>query len=192
MPALVIVLRTISVLAFAGPMLLRSMGRHEPSKAPRARQERGGRAPVAANVTAAAMFLASLVTASGRSDAPMAVPLAVSGCLVALAGAVLVLRSRAALGPAWSFRPKADYSAGLVTTGPYRLVRHPIYLGLILVATGQGLAFGSWPALIIVSCGIVPTFVWRARVEEKLLGGVFGDDYAAYRERTKLIVPYLL
>ena len=54
----------------------------------------------------------------------MALPLALSGCFLALGGAVLVLRSRAELGPAWSFVPKADQGTGLVTTGPYRLVRH--------------------------------------------------------------------
>jgi protein-S-isoprenylcysteine O-methyltransferase Ste14 len=107
-------------------------------------------------------------------------------------GSPLVLRSRAELGPAWSFVPKADQGTGLVTTGPYRLVRHPIYLGLALLALGQALAFGSWPALVIVLCGIVPTFAWRARAEEKLLSRTFGEHYAVYRRRTKIIVPYVL
>jgi protein-S-isoprenylcysteine O-methyltransferase Ste14 len=191
MSALVIVLRALSLLAFAGPMLLGSVGRNRGPK-PRAGQERGGRAPVVANFSAFAVFLASLATVRGSSDAPVAVPLALSGCVLALAGAALVLRSRAALGPAWSFVPKADSYAGLVTTGPYRLVRHPIYLGFTLLATGQGLAFGSWPALMIVLFGIVPTFVWRARAEETLLSRAFGERYAAYQRRTTLIIPYLL
>lgn len=122
----------------------------------------------------------------------MALPLALSGCLLALAGVVLVLRSRAELGPAWSLVALADRGTGLVTSGPYRLVRHPIYLGFALLATGQSLAFGSWPAFMIVLFGIVPTFVWRARAEEKLLSRAFGERYAAYQERTKMIIPYLL
>jgi protein-S-isoprenylcysteine O-methyltransferase Ste14 len=88
--------------------------------------------------------------------------------------------------------PNAGESTGLVTTGPYRLVRHPIYLGLALYAVGEALAFGSWPALAIALGGIVPTFAWRARAEETLLGLTFGERYDAYRQRTKLIVPYLL
>jgi protein-S-isoprenylcysteine O-methyltransferase Ste14 len=103
-----------------------------------------------------------------------------------------VLRSRTELGSAWSFVPKADRGTGLITTGPYRLVRHPIYLGFVLLATGQALAFGSWPALIIVLFGIVPTFAWRARAEEKLLSRTFGERYAVYQKRTKMIIPYLL
>ena len=122
----------------------------------------------------------------------MAVPLALSGCLLALAGAVLILRSRTELGPAWSFVSKADQSTGLITTGPYRLVRHPIYLGLALLAMGEALAFGSWPALVIVLSGIVPTFAWRARSEEALLSHTFGDSYALYRKQTKMFIPHIL
>jgi protein-S-isoprenylcysteine O-methyltransferase Ste14 len=122
----------------------------------------------------------------------MALPLALSGCLLALAGTALVLRSRAALGPAWSFVPKADQGTGLVTTGPYRLVRHPIYLGLILLSMGAALAFSSWPAFFIVLSGIIPTFAWRAHSEEQLLSRTFGERYEVYRERTKMIIPHLL
>jgi protein-S-isoprenylcysteine O-methyltransferase Ste14 len=122
----------------------------------------------------------------------VALPLALSGCLLALAGAALVLRSRTELGPAWSFVPKADQDTGPVTTGPYRLVRHPIYLGLTLLAMGQAFAFGSWPALLIVLSGIVPTFVWRARAEETLLSRTFGERYDVYRRRTRMIIPHLL
>jgi protein-S-isoprenylcysteine O-methyltransferase Ste14 len=133
-----------------------------------------------------------LIVFSGSSEALMALPLALSGCLLALAGAALVFRSRTELGPAWSLVPRADQGIGLVTTGPYRIVRHPIYLGLILLAMGQALAFGSSPALIIALFGIVPTFAWRARAEENLLSRTFGERYTVYQQQTKMIVPYVL
>ncbi len=145
-----------------------------------------------ANLSAFGLFFPSLLIFSGSSEASMALPLALSGCLLALAGAALVLRCRAELGPAWSFVPKADQGTGLVTTGPYRFVRHPIYLGLALLVMGEALAFGSWPALMIVLSGIVPTFSWRARAEEKLLSRTFGESHALYRKQTKMIIPYLL
>jgi protein-S-isoprenylcysteine O-methyltransferase Ste14 len=191
MSTLVIVLRTVSLLAFAGPMLLGVSGRHGEPKT-RASQEGAGRAPVVANVSAFGLFLTLLLTFSGSSEACMALPLALSGCLLALAGAALVLRSRTELGPAWSLVPRAEQGTGLVTTGPYRFVRHPIYLGLALLAVGQALAFGSWPALIIVLFGIIPTFAWRARAEEQILSRTFGERYAVYRQRTKMIIPHLL
>ena len=96
------------------------------------------------------------------------------------------------LGPAWSFVPIADEARGLVTTGPYHLVRHPIYLGLSMLAMGEALAFASWPAFLVLLAGIVPTFVWRAAAEEKLLTGTLGDRYALYRKQTKMMIPRLL
>src|SRR5918999_4907285 len=191
MSTLVMVLRAVSLLAFAGPMLLGVSGRRGAPQTP-APQSGAPRAPVVANLASFGLFFPSLLILSGSSEASMALPLALSGCLLAVAGAALVLRSRIELGPAWSFVPKADQGTGLVTTGPYRLVRHPIYLGFALLAMGEALAFGSWPALMIVLSGIVPTFAWRARAEEKLLSRTFGERYGVYRQRTKMIIPYLL
>jgi protein-S-isoprenylcysteine O-methyltransferase Ste14 len=190
MPTAVGVLRAVSLLAFAGPMLLMAGGRRGKPWT-RANQEHSRRAPVVANLSAFGVFFASLLLFSNSTEASLALQLALSGCLLALAGTALVLRSRSELGAAWSFLPKVDQTAGLVTTGPYRLVRHPIYLGLALLATGQALAFGSWPALLMVPFGIVPTFAWRARAEEKLLSRTFGERYAVYRQRTRMIIPYL-
>ena len=150
------------------------------------------RAPFVANVAAFALFICSLVIFPGGSHGFVALMLALAGCVVALAGVVLVLWSRAELGAAWSFLPKADADTGLVTTGPYSRVRHPIYLGLTLLAAGAGLALGTWPTFVIVSCGIVPTFAWRAHREEVRLSRTFGERFAVYRQRTRMIIPYLL
>jgi protein-S-isoprenylcysteine O-methyltransferase Ste14 len=191
MSILVIVLRTVSLLAFAGPMLLGFSGRRGEPRT-RARQGGADRVPVVANFAAFGLFFPSLMIFSASTESSMALLLASSGSLLAVAGAALVLRARAELGSAWSFVPKADRETGLVTTGPYHLVRHPIYLGLILLAVGEALAFGSWPAFFIVLSGMVPTFAWRACAEEKLLSRTFGERYEVYRQRTKMIIPNLL
>jgi protein-S-isoprenylcysteine O-methyltransferase Ste14 len=190
MSALVVVLRIVPLLAFAGSMLLSVSGHRGGAKA-RARQSGSDRVALAANFAAFGLYVPSLLVFSGSSAGSAALLLASSGALLGLAGAAVVVRSRAELGPAWSFVPKADPGTGLVTTGPYRLVRHPIYFGLFLFAMGEALAFGSWPAVMIVLSGIAPTFAWRARAEEKLLSRTFGDRYPAYRQRTRMIIPYL-
>jgi protein-S-isoprenylcysteine O-methyltransferase Ste14 len=191
MSTLVIVLRIVSLLLLGGPMLLTATGR---CGRPNTRQHQRGsdRAPLVANLAAVGLYLPLLLVFSGSPAGSTALLLALWGSLLAVAGAALVLRSRAELGSAWSLAPKADQGTGLVTTGPYRLVRHPIYLAFALLATGQALAFGSWPALVTVLAGIVPTFAWRARAEEKLLSRTFGERYAVYRQRTKMIIPYVL
>jgi protein-S-isoprenylcysteine O-methyltransferase Ste14 len=191
MSILVTILRAASLLAFAGPILL-TVGGRDRKRSRGAARRRGDRTPVVANFAAFGLFFAFLAAFAGNAEGPAALVLALCGCLLAVAGAALVLRSRAELGAAWSFVPTADQGTGLVTTGPYRLVRHPIYLGLALLAMGEALAFGSWPALMIVLSAIVPTFAWRARAEEKLLSRTFGERYAVYRQRSKMIIPYLL
>ena len=150
------------------------------------------RAPLAANLAAFVLFCCALLIFPGSLHGFMAVSLALLGCLLGLGGVALVLRSRAALGIAWSLLPKADEGTGLVTTGPYSRVRHPIYLGLTLLAAGIAFAFASWPALLVVACGIVPSFAWRAHTEEAQLSRTFGERFAVYRERTRMIIPYLL
>ncbi len=190
-PALVRVLRTVSLLAFVGPMLLGAGGRHRESGTGAPRYGRG-RAAVVANLAAFGLFVLSLMIRPGPAGDVTALWLAGSGSIVAVAGAALVLKARSELGSAWSLVPGAGRETGLVTTGPYRLVRHPIYLGLGLLAMGQALAFRSWPAFLIVLFGVVPTFAWRVRGEEALLSRAFGERYALYRKHTRMIIPYLL
>ena len=187
MSTLVIVLR-ISPCSPLRTQLLAVTGVAEDPR--RERQRGSDRAPLVANLAASAV-LPSLLVFPAVPPVPRRCCWPRSGSLLAVAGVALVLRSRAELGPAWSFVPKADRGTGLVTTGPYRLVRHPIYLGLALLVMGEALAFGSWPALMIVLFGIVPTFAWRARTEETLLSRTFGERYAVYRQRTTMFVPYL-
>ncbi len=172
--------------------MLLGVGGHGRQPNTRAGQRRGDHGPVLANLAAFGLFFPSLLTFAGGLEGYAALLLAVTGCLLAVAGAAVVLRSRAELGSAWSFVPMADEGTGLVTTGPYRLVRHPIYLGLSMLAMGEALAFNSWPAFVILLSGIVPTFVWRACAEEKLLTRTFGERYAHYRKQTKIMIPYLL
>lgn len=191
MSTVTIVLRVVSLLALAAPMLLRAHGRQR-QPGTRARERAGSRAPVIANFSAIASFFPALLMSSASAAASVAVPLALVGCLLALAGAAVVFRSRTELGSAWSLVPTANPDQGLVTTGPYRLVRHPIYLGLVLIAAGEAVAFGSVPALAIALSAILLTFVWRARAEEALLKRTFGEPYEAYRRRTTMIIPRLI
>ena len=149
------------------------------------------RVPLVANVVSWGVFVVLLVVRSGQAEGAMALLLAAAGTVVAAGGLAVILWSRANLGEAWSFIPAAAEESGLAVAGPYRLVRHPIYLGLSLVALGLATAFGSGPAVLVAFVAVIPTLVWRARAEEALLMTVFGDRYRRYRMRTRMIVPYV-
>jgi protein-S-isoprenylcysteine O-methyltransferase Ste14 len=188
---LVTALRVASLVGLAAPLLLAVAGRPR-RRNTRPAQGRGDRAPLLANLTAFGLFFPCLLIFPGAQEGYAALLLAATGCLLAVAGAAVVLRARAELGSAWSLVPTADKGTGLVTTGPYRRVRHPIYLGFSMLAMGQALAFASWPAIAVLLAGIVPTFVWRASAEEKVLIATFGERYTRYRKQTKMIIPRLL
>ena len=77
----------------------------------------------------------------------------------------------------------------LVTTGPYRFIRHPIYSGIILGAIGTALATTLF-GLIAVAV-IAGFFVFSASREERFLGAEFPDTYPSYKARTKMLVPFV-
>ena len=75
----------------------------------------------------------------------------------------------------------------LVTSGPYHLVRHPIYSGILVAGAGTSVAL-SWMWLVaVVLAGIY--FIYSATVEERQLTKQFPDTYSAYKRSTKMLVP---
>jgi len=76
-----------------------------------------------------------------------------------------------------------------VTSGPYHLVRHPIYSGAILAGVGTAVAL-SWQWLIAVALAGV-YFVYSATVEERNLTAQFPDTYRAYRRSSKMFIPFI-
>jgi protein-S-isoprenylcysteine O-methyltransferase Ste14 len=78
----------------------------------------------------------------------------------------------------------------LVTSGPYHLVRHPIYSGILLAGVGTATAL-SWLWLIAVALAGV-YFIYSAMVEERFMANQFPDTYAVYKRSTKMLVPFVL
>jgi protein-S-isoprenylcysteine O-methyltransferase Ste14 len=76
----------------------------------------------------------------------------------------------------------------LLTTGIYRVIRHPSYLGLVVNALGWGLAFRSWVGVLLAAL-LVPLLLARIRSEEALLRTQFGAEYDAYCARTSRLIP---
>jgi protein-S-isoprenylcysteine O-methyltransferase Ste14 len=77
----------------------------------------------------------------------------------------------------------------LVSTGPYKVVRHPAYTGSLLSFLGLGLVFSSWLSLLVIFVPITVAFVYRIKVEEKALVEFFGDQYVRYCATTKRLIP---
>ena len=77
----------------------------------------------------------------------------------------------------------------VIATGPYRVVRHPSYTGLLMMYVGWTLSLNSVLALPVVLVPVLVSLLYRMRTEESALLGALGEDYAAYCRRTKRLVP---
>ncbi len=79
----------------------------------------------------------------------------------------------------------------LITTGPYRYVRHPSYTGTLLTFLGFGLCLLNYISLLAIFLPIGIAFLWRMRVEEQALREAFGQRYEEYAARTRRIIPFV-
>ena len=139
---------------------------------------------------------AVLIWQSRRSRAwdvvlfPPSEPLAIVAAIVCILGLLFTLWARFTLGRNWSGRITLKENHELIERGPYRLVRHPIYTGVLTMALATALsigtagAFAGW-VLLCIGLSI------KAAYEEKLLRSHFGGQYEEYRRRVKRIVPFV-
>ncbi len=84
--------------------------------------------------------------------------------------------------------PKLNH---LVHSGPYRLVRHPVYLGMTVALVGVPISLRNWLGLIGVFALFLPSVIYRAGLEEKALLRKFGSEWVYYATRTGLILPLI-
>lgn len=114
-----------------------------------------------------------------------------AGALLGAAGLFFYLWGRFALGDMYnvssSLGSELYASHRLVTSGPYRFVRHPMYLGIFIGALGALLVYRTWTTVFVIAA--LPGAVLKARREDRLLAAEFGKAYDAYRRRTPGFVP---
>ncbi|MDT8307519.1 MAG: isoprenylcysteine carboxylmethyltransferase family protein [Anaerolineae bacterium] len=143
--------------------------------------------PALLNVAAAAAVFAIslLIDLSFPLSAQLAKPV---GFVVVYAGMALVLWAAYHLRGAFlgEVEPVLD---SLVQDGPYRLVRHPVYLGMTVAFAGATIAMRSWLGLLAVFLLFLPSEVYRARLEEAALRSKFGDEWERYAAQTGFMLP---
>lgn len=112
------------------------------------------------------------------------------GAILFLAGIGLAVWARIYLGRNWGMPMTQKDEPELVTSGPYRCVRHPIYSGILLAMLGTALATSLYWLLAVGVLGIY--FIYCATVEEKLMAASFPATYPSYKTKTKMLIPFVL
>ena len=140
----------------------------------------------------AAMLLASQKLHLGVLDTPMYTQTAVTfwiGAATTAAGLMFSVWARHYLGANWSGTVTIKESHELITSGPYAIVRHPIYTGLLLGLIGSAIALGKWRGVVAVVIALVG-IVHKLRIEERWMLEQFGEAYRAYAARVPRLVPF--
>lgn len=150
-------------------------------------QDRATRILIAAAIGGAIAL--SLVTAKAVPSLRIPGPYRAAGLIVMWLGLAIRVWAVAALGRAFRTTVEVDPGQAIVSSGPYRWVRHPSYTGLLLILAGFGLALGNWLPLAICVALPLPALLRRIRVEEAELTRVLGEPYRAYQTRTKRLIP---
>ncbi len=111
------------------------------------------------------------------------------GAMLCALGIALAIWARFHLGKNWSSHPALKENHELITSGPYRFVRHPIYTGILFAELGTMLAIGYvW--LIPLIFGVI-VFVRRVSIEERMMMNQFPNTYPAYKRHTKALIPFV-
>jgi len=113
-----------------------------------------------------------------------------AGLALWVLGIALAVWARVYLGRNWGMPMSTKEDPELVTTGPYHLVRHPIYSGIILGFVGTAIAVSLYWLIAVALIG--GYFIYSATVEERNMAKQFPDTYPAYKRSTKMLIPYLL
>lgn len=115
---------------------------------------------------------------------------AAAGAALTCAGVAIAVWARTILGGNWSGLVTVKEGHTLVRSGPYSIVRHPIYSGLLLALLGTALAIGQLSGLIAVGVMLL-MFLVKSRTEERFMTEEFGIEYEDYRRQTRAIIPFV-
>jgi protein-S-isoprenylcysteine O-methyltransferase Ste14 len=143
--------------------------------------------PAMVGSIAAAFPLADGVRGASISDGA-AWPV-IAGLTILWAGLALRAWAIIVLGRWFTVVVEVRPDQEVVQRGPYRLVRHPSYTGLLLAATGLGLALDNWLSLALCVVGPLAGLLVRIRAEEAALDAMLGERYRAYAARTRRLIP---
>ena len=108
-----------------------------------------------------------------------------------LLGLALTVWAYHTLGRFFSLEVQVQREHRVVNVGPYRLLRHPGYAGVLFGFIGLGLAVQSWVSVLILLLATTMALAYRAQIEEDFLITELGDEYIQYMTKTKRLVPYV-
>lgn len=113
------------------------------------------------------------------------------GLVIVWCGAGLRFWSFRTLGHYFTFTVQTSADQPVISAGPYRVIRHPSYAGVLLAAGGVGLVISNWASLAFLVASITCGLGYRINIEERALSEDLGGRYQSYARSRKRLVPYI-
>lgn len=114
-----------------------------------------------------------------------------AGLAIIMFGIILRIAAVLSLGKFFTVDVTIREDHKLKKDGLYKYLRHPSYFASLVSFIGFGISINSWPGLILIVVSVMTVFIFRIKIEEKILIGQFGAEYLDYKKRTKGIIPFL-
>lgn len=130
-------------------------------------------------------------TPLGRSLFTVDSRVGAAGVAISALGIALAIWARGHLGANWSSAVTVKSGHELIYSGPYRLVRHPIYTGMLTGLLGSAIALGEARGFLALLLALA-SFYLKARKEERYMTAEFGEQYRTYKTQTGMLLPKLL
>ena len=157
------------------------------------------REPIARRVAYLSLLLTAVMMDVGRPRLgpldrglwPTPLVVETAGFALTLLGLGFAIWAREHLGRYWSGRITIKEDHRLIRTGPYRVVRHPIYTGALFAVVGVAVTRGDVRGVVAVPL-VLAALLWKVAAEERILAAHFGDEHARYRREVRALVPFIL
>jgi len=115
----------------------------------------------------------------------------ITGIILTIAGLGFSTWARYHLGKYWSSMVMVKVGHRLIRTGPYRIVRNPIYTGMLIAFVGASIAIGELFAFVALVIGFASIWV-KIKTEEEILTEKFGEEYLQYKRDVKALIPFVM
>ena len=175
-------------------VLQRVLRRGEQARSLRPNQEDKGTTRLiglAFGLSILALILAPLLNSFEVAHLDLGSPVGWVGVALMLGGLALRWWANAVLGRFYTSTLRLAQDQQIVRAGPYRLVRHPGYGGVLLLWVGAGLASQNWAVAAIILSLMSVAYAYRIKSEESMLQTAFGDKYRGYMQSTWRLVPWV-
>lgn len=114
-----------------------------------------------------------------------------AGIAIIITGMILRFAAVRSLGKFFTVDVTIRKDHQLKKDGLYKYLRHPSYSASLISFIGYGISLNNWLSLLLITILIIAAFIVRINVEEKALTEQFGAEYAAYKARTKALIPFI-